>query len=349
MSHPDQALLLAIHPDIRCGEDLAFDPLFDAIREARRADDPSLAQGDWQVTLKVADWRQVAQRCRQTIAARSKDIQLFAWLAEAETALNGLAGARSQLQLFFEALKQYWPDLHPRLADDVEDRIARLESFDQLLAQALRQICVADHGEQRLTLARWQQQSQLEALLARHPDQRSELVDGTYISQDEWQRAIQSRGVGAYQQALAELSQLQECLHGIDALLAEQLSTQAPRFAELHVAVADWRNFAERALRQLGATPEAGVSEAASTAATSAVVTVTTPAGALHHRQQAIAQLRQIAEFFRQSEPHSPVGYLAARAADWGEMSLERWLHSVIKDEAQLNGLRELLGVQSAN
>ncbi|MGT2434431.1 hypothetical protein ACU4HD_47795 [Cupriavidus basilensis] len=38
-------------------------------------------------------------------------------------------------------------------------------------------------------------------------------------------------------------------------------------------------------------------------------------------------QLRDVAEFFRQTEPHSPVAYLAARAAKWGDMPLHAWPH----------------------
>ena len=37
------------------GSDASFSDQFDRIREARRADDAGLAQGEWQTELKVAD------------------------------------------------------------------------------------------------------------------------------------------------------------------------------------------------------------------------------------------------------------------------------------------------------
>lgn len=67
--------------------------------------------------------------------------------------------------------------------------------------------------------------------------------------------------------------------------------------------------------------------------------------GAPRNRAQALAQLRTVAEFFRRTEPHSPVAYLADKAAGWGEMPLHVWLRAVVKDPAAVAGLDELLGV----
>lgn len=67
--------------------------------------------------------------------------------------------------------------------------------------------------------------------------------------------------------------------------------------------------------------------------------------GAIQNRQQALAELRRVAAFFRASEPHSPVAYLAEKAACWGEMPLHRWLQEVLQDGATLTQLEKLLGV----
>jgi type VI secretion system protein ImpA len=62
-------------------------------------------------------------------------------------------------------------------------------------------------------------------------------------------------------------------------------------------------------------------------------------------RAQALAQLRAVAEFFRRTEPHSPVAYLADKAAAWGEQPLHVWLRAVIKDDASYAHIEEMLGV----
>lgn len=63
-------------------------------------------------------------------------------------------------------------------------------------------------------------------------------------------------------------------------------------------------------------------------------------------RAQALQQLRQVAEFFRRTEPHSPVAYLADKAARWGAMDLETWLRTVVKDGGAMAHLEELLGIE---
>ena len=51
-------LLAPIPGSDPAGSDASFSDQFDRIREARRADDPLLAQGEWKTELKVADWRE---------------------------------------------------------------------------------------------------------------------------------------------------------------------------------------------------------------------------------------------------------------------------------------------------
>jgi type VI secretion system protein ImpA len=73
-----------------------------------------------------------------------------------------------------------------------------------------------------------------------------------------------------------------------------------------------------------------------------------TATGAIQNRRDALKRLNEIADFFKKSEPHSPVSYLVQRAVKWGEMPLETWLQEVIKDQSVLFQLKETLGVSVA-
>ena len=61
--------------------------------------------------------------------------------------------------------------------------------------------------------------------------------------------------------------------------------------------------------------------------------------------QNLLNRLNDIAEFFKRTEPHSPVAYLVQRAVKWGDMPLDMWLQEVVKDPGVLYQLRETLGV----
>ena len=70
-------------------------------------------------------------------------------------------------------------------------------------------------------------------------------------------------------------------------------------------------------------------------------------AGPLRTRAQALQQLRDVAAFFRRTEPHSPVAYLAEKAVKWGDMPLHEWLRKVVKDQGAMSHLHELLGIEA--
>lgn len=56
--------------------------------------------------------------------------------------------------------------------------------------------------------------------------------------------------------------------------------------------------------------------------------------------------LAGIAQFFKQTEPQSPVPYLIERAIKWGNMPLEGWLSDVIKDSNVVDNIRDVLGTR---
>ena len=96
---PDLDLLLAPFPgENPAGEELRYRPVYDEIKEARRADD-ALDRGDWQHQLKVSDWDRVIQLSVQALSEKSKDLQIAAWLAEALVKTRGFAGLIEGLKL----------------------------------------------------------------------------------------------------------------------------------------------------------------------------------------------------------------------------------------------------------
>jgi type VI secretion system protein ImpA len=71
---------------------------------------------------------------------------------------------------------------------------------------------------------------------------------------------------------------------------------------------------------------------------------VMSASGAIQNRQDALKRLGDISEFFRKTEPHSPISYILQRAVKWGNMPLELWLQDVIKDETVIFNIRQTLG-----
>jgi len=322
-----EMLLAPIAPDNPCGEDLAFAPEVDEIARARLADDPSLEQGAWVTALKEADWKFVGKRCAQLIEARSKDLQLAVWLAEANVKAGGVRGLAEGLNLVEALCARYWDCLHPQPDEDGhERRIGNLAWIAGRVAPLVKTTPLADSA---FTLQAW------ELARARGPEATAEL------------ETVRARFKPAACHALFEdceacLAALTRLEQTVDAVLG----VDGPSFGSARAALQDVIDLVKPGL------PTAGVEETPSgqmtVGAAQPVASLARSEGTVQHRDQALAQLRQVAEFFRRTEPHSPVAYLAEKAARWGEQPLHAWLRSVIKDDASLARLEDLLGIEPA-
>jgi type VI secretion system protein ImpA len=128
------------------GENLRYAPVYDKIKEARRQDD-DLAQGEWVRERKVADWPLVIKLISESLATKSKDLQLVAWLAEAMLRREGVAGFREVLELAKAMLDKFWDDLYPELEEgDAELRAMPLQWIGDRLEIPVKQLGITKKG-----------------------------------------------------------------------------------------------------------------------------------------------------------------------------------------------------------
>jgi type VI secretion system protein ImpA len=92
---------------------------------------------------------------------------------------------------------------------------------------------------------------------------------------------------------------------------------------------------------------ETVIEEAATAvAAGAAAQIVKVQGGPPETREEAIRRLQEIAEFFRRTEPHSPVAYIVEKAARWGTMRLDEWIREVVNDDSTRRNLKNMLGYE---
>ncbi|MGH9665358.1 MAG: ImpA family type VI secretion system protein, partial [Bryobacteraceae bacterium] len=100
-------LLNPIAGDNPGGENLRYAPVYDKIKEARREEDDA-PQGEWKRDRKVADYALVIKLASEALAAKSKDLQLAAWLTEASLKKEGFGGLRQGLDLLRGIVENFW-------------------------------------------------------------------------------------------------------------------------------------------------------------------------------------------------------------------------------------------------
>lgn len=333
-----EALLRPIPGDEPCGTDMSFSAEFDVLRELRREDDQSLDQGEWVTERKRADWSGVLALSESLLSERTKDLRVAGWYAEAAVRLRAFAGLADGLNLYAGLVRDTWDRVHPQAdGEDQELRIGSIVWLLSMLQQQCRRVPVLRDGASLIALA------DLELARQRH-QAGMEPGDGL-PGWDEVQRLLRSTPTTDVADALSDAQRVLEALAALQAAVDAHLGTDAPSFVAAREASADVVSALERLLRDMGGhTPVASPSPSGADA-NAARAALQTDSSAPLDRARALAQLRQVADFFRRTEPHSPVAYLAERAASWGEMPLHVWLRTVMKDSGTLSQLEELLGV----
>lgn len=71
-----------------------------------------------------------------------------------------------------------------------------------------------------------------------------------------------------------------------------------------------------------------------------------TPAAGPMTRESALQELDRIAEYFKRTEPHSPLAYTLEEAVRRGRMSLAELLAEVLPDADARNGMLARLGMR---
>src|SRR5690606_26932486 len=133
------AILAPIEGENPSGENLRYAGVYDEISEARRADD-TLAQGEWQSEIKVADYRSVIGIATTALSTRSKDLQIAAWLTEALIFEHGFAGLRDGFRILGGLQSNFWETLHPEIDDgDMDGRANAITWLDTQATLAAKQ------------------------------------------------------------------------------------------------------------------------------------------------------------------------------------------------------------------
>lgn len=326
-----------------CGQDLSFSPEFDAIAEARREDDPSLDQGEWLSAIKEADWPRVARTCEALLAERSKDLRLAGWLIEAWGRRQGIAGIARGLDLVVGLCEHFWEGLHPLPEEgDQELRIGALTWIATHAPRWLAACPLTESARGRYSLADLEAARQRATHIERSPSEAEQPAAGP-ITVQQFEAARSDTPLAQLEALGAEVSHCQAALQGLEAALARRLGEDAPSWAAV-------RGVLEALARYCGtATAQGAAGSAPAPLVHTPPVLATSAADAASgmSREQAIRQLREVARFFRRTEPHSPVAYLAEKAARWGEMPLHDWLRSVVRDGGELSRIEELLGLEA--
>jgi type VI secretion system protein ImpA len=126
-----EELLQPISAEKPAGDDQSSEPEWQALKEARRADD-KFNRGSWDRPLKESDWRAVRQFSVELLSQKTKDLRLAVFFTEANLNLDaGFSGLSESLRLIRGLIANFWGSgLFPPIEDG--DAQYRAQALDWL-------------------------------------------------------------------------------------------------------------------------------------------------------------------------------------------------------------------------
>jgi type VI secretion system protein ImpA len=368
MASPDvldfKTLLAPIPGGKPTGVDLRADPspgsAYYAIKDARsaaRAAERQMVMEEEEAASNVPDWRPVVQHATKALAEKTKDLEITAYLIEGLVRLHGFAGLRDGFRLARELVEQFWDGLYPLPDEDgLATRVAPLtglngdEAEGTLIHPIARVPITEATSVGRLACTDYQEALALNKI-ADAKVREKKIAQGA-MSLDTIQKAVNESSPKFYGNLVQDLTQCQEEFAKLCAALDKRCAGQAPPASNIRAALTSCldiiKNLARNKL-ELAAPPkeEAGAKEAAPAAdGAAAAAGPGETVDVIRTREDAFRNLLKLADFFRRTEPHTPVSYALEQVVRWGRMPLPELLAELIPDEAPRKSLFKQVGIK---
>jgi len=344
-----EALLAPIPGDNPAGAPLRYAGDYDEIKALL----PKPDRDAFEASGQEGQWTKIVQLATQKLRSKSKDLQIASWLTEALVHLHGFAGLRDGLRLLFGLCDQFWDGVYPLLDEgDPERRAAPLQS----LLAGERNAAALWIGEIPLASAPIHVADTDEYIPASynlwHSIVVSQLADKKPL-QDPMETALANSPTPFFQNLLSDLQEADDALQTLKGLIDDRFGAAAPSTVSVAEALSGCKNRITSILVKRGvstAPAEANASAGAEeSSASSAVVAGGAgpgrPTGPIGSREDALSRLREVADFFRRTEPHSPVPFLIQRAINWSRMSFDQLILELVKDENSRLAINSTLGI----
>jgi type VI secretion system protein ImpA len=297
------------------------------------------------------DWRSVRDRCTEILENHSKDLWVASWLVEANTRLAGFPGLRDAFRVIDEMVKQHWPNVFPP-ADDEEGFLGTVSQLTSLSGEEAPGALIAPiesisliPGRDDLSLAAYRQATQ---------------GNGGDLVEADFRSAVRNCDTGLLQEQLDSLQEATAALRDMIQSLEERAGEHdgmpvAPSSSHIRKTLQD--------CREILVLLTDGVLESDDILATDEDSSQLIEAGGadgrrdglpndltqVANREEAFRLLLRVSDFFRKTEPHSPISYMLQQAVDFGRMDLPELLKVLITDEDVLSRFAERTGIEIKN
>jgi type VI secretion system protein ImpA len=358
------ALGRALEGEAPAGADLRqdFSPqsfyfrLRDARAEAREME-RRVDQGDPDGTLPVTigqRWRTVRELAIASLSEKTKDLEIASWLTEALVRSAGIGGLTAGATVLSDLVEHLWDaGLHPLPDEDgIETRVAPItglngQGADGTLMQPLRKVALFTKPDgEEVTFWQYRQSEELEGIT--DATRRKQRLAAGVVLMEDLQKAARAAGQQHFAQFRSDVKAALSAWTTMGERLDARAGGDSPptaRVRDVLQAVLEIANAyappeAEAASAdEADRAPDALVNEAGSGLPGNAATRSVT-------RDDMLRELGRIAEYFRRTEPHSPLAYTLEEAVRRGRLTWPELLEEVVPDAGSRSAILMMLGIR---
>ncbi len=319
----------------------------DIRNEARSSERKSLID-DNRVSLCEKQWRPILNEIPKIFINETKDLELCAWYIEALCRTYGFKGFIFGFKVATELIEKYWDDLYPLPEDELSERVGALVGLNGIDAEGalivpLKTIPITDGGD-IYTFSDYEQACEVDRL---GDDAKKAKIGLGFTSMEEMDKSVKESPEHFLTELNSDIEEaiavfktfsdvMDEAMLGdaqptsyIEGILQSYLSAVHHLGKDIFAKIKQENERAEYAEEHSGDDAESG--ELVSTGGNSDGNGGGN--GPVNNRVTALEKLNEIAVFFRNTEPHSPMSYGIEQIVHWASLTLPELLNELIVDD----------------
>jgi type VI secretion system protein ImpA len=305
-------------------------------------------------------WETIYKLAPEVIKTQSKDLEVAAWYAEASLKLKGYKGLRSAFALNEGLVEHFFDNIYPLPDEDgIETRVYPLiglngEDGSGTLILPLKNSPLSEDYDQPFTFNLYSRC--IEADKITEPETKQQRIHEIGISIQEINNQVNASSIPFYHSLIEDLEACLNHFNNMTNLLDTKcgLADSPPSSGikkTLEAILDATKALTKNKLVAAQETTEPADASAENLQAHSAATQTSShqqpniAVGAINSRADALNQLLLVANYFRQTEPHSPLCGALERVVEWGNMSLQELMLALIPDASARANYTQLTGI----
>ncbi|MBH0000350.1 MULTISPECIES: type VI secretion system protein TssA [Pseudoalteromonas] len=329
------------------------------LRNQLRAAERNALVDEQGISSLSRDWLPLLEQCSEAIKTESKDIEYLAWLIEALCRIHGFKGLAFGFKVAYSLLENHFESLYPTLDtdDDISDKVSALVGLNGTAGEGtliipIKSIYLTDSVSLD-AFSFWEYQQGYDISRLNEEKREKKIAQGSV----DFELIEKSAAETSTEFFLSLKQDIEDSIEEFSILsdVMDKVTDQPQPTSNIkkalevalaavkHIA-ADKLEAAEIALAEKNAEEED--TDTGGDDNSVEVLIEKSSSNEINSRESAIKKLKEIATFFRKTEPHSPMSYTIEQVIRWSELSLPELLNELITDSDARTGYFKLSGIK---